>query len=184
MARRSARGLRDVVAGAAAEVPGPEPEPELEPEAAAVLAAPSEVTFTLGGVKLTSAEVRDAVAALRACPGNRVLPAFQNAGHRLAGAGKKWYLVFADEVMDAYPELRVPPKRHSEGHFGRVKQALVFGLERFLDTVPEPAVPEPPAVPGNDPLWAELESVLWRLPGFGTDDVDTALEMVRQLAAA
>lgn len=144
----------------------------------------------LGGLRLTATEVRAAVAALKAAKGNRVLPAFKDTGHRLAEAGKTWYLEFADEVMDAYPELRTPVKRHAEGHFGRVKQALIFGLERFLDAVPvtvpvdEPvseAVPEVTAMP-SAALWADLESVLARFPGLDLDRVDAVLETVRLLA--
>lgn len=193
--------LREVAARAlnpmAAEPVTVPPEPVLAvpSEADAWLAglsgpAPAEVTFMLGGLRLTAAEVRAAVAALKAAKGNRVLPAFKDAGHRLAEAGKTWYLEFADEVMEAYPELRTPVKRHAEGHFGRVKQALIFGLERFLDAVPvaapadEPvgeAVPEVTAMPSSA-LWADLESVLARFPGLDLDRVDAVLETVRLLA--
>lgn len=153
-------------------------------------AAPAEVTFMLGGLRLTATEVRAAVDALKAAKGNRVLPAFKDTGHRLAEAGKTWYLVFADEVMQAYPELRTPVRRHAEGHFGRVKQALIFGLERFLDAVPvaapvddpvSEAVPEVTAMP-SAALWADLESALTRLPGFDGGRVEAALEAVRLLA--
>lgn len=197
--------LREVAAGAlspaAAEpvtVP-PEPAAAVPSGADAWLAelrgaASGEVTFMLGGLRLTAAEVRAAVVALKAAKGNRVLPAFKDTGHRLAGAGKTWYLEFADEVMQAYPELRTPVRRHAEGHFGRVKAALIFGLERFLDAAPvteavpapvdEPvgeAVPEVIAMP-SAALWTELESVLARFPGLDADRVDAALETVRLLA--
>lgn len=175
------------------------PEPAVAPEADEWLAglrgaASGEVLFAVGGLRLSAAEVRAAVGALKAAKGNRVMPAFKDTGHRLAGAGKTWYLEFAAEVMAAYPELRTPVKRHAEGHFGRVKAALVFGLERFLDAVPvskpvavpvdEPvgeAVPEVTAMP-SDALWAELESVLARFPGLDGDRVEAALETVRLLA--
>jgi hypothetical protein len=186
--------LREVAAGAlAAPEPAIRPEPPAagDSQAEAWLAGcvPAEVTFTLGGVRLTVGEVRAAVDALKAAKGNRVLPAFKDAGHRLAGAGKTWYLEFAAEVMEAYPELRTPVRRHAEGHFGRVKQALIFGLERFLDAVPageatdvpvEEAVPE---VPGDD-LWTELESVIARIPGFAGESVGAAVEAVRLLSLA
>jgi hypothetical protein len=152
--------------------------------------ASGEVMFKVGGIRLTAGEVRAAVRALKAAKGNHVLPAFRDAGHRLADCGKTWYLVFADEVMQAYPELRTPPRRHSEGHFGRVKQALIFGLERFLDAVPvdepvSPPVPEAVDVPvaPDAELWAELEGVLARFPGFDADATEAALEAVRLLAA-
>ena len=186
--------LREVAAGAlAAPEPAIRPEPPAagDSQAEAWLAGcvPAEVTFTLGGVRLTAGEVRAAVDALKAAKGNRVLPAFKDAGHRLAGAGKTWYLEFAAEVMEAYPELRTPVRRHAEGHFGRVKQALIFGLERFLDAVPageaadvpvEEAVPE---VSGDD-LWTELESVIARIPGFAGESVGAAVEAVRLLSLA
>lgn len=173
-------------------VPVPEPEPVPAPSDDAWMAelrevASGEVMFRVGGIRLSAAEVRAAVDALKAAKGNRVLPAFKDTGHRLAACGKTWYLVFADEVMQAYPELRVPPRRHSEGHFGRVKQALIFGLERFLDAVPVSlSVTEAvdvPVVPSAE-LWAELEGVLTRFPGFDLDTTEAAMEAVRLLAAA
>jgi hypothetical protein len=150
--------------------------------------ASGDAIFELGGLRLTAAEVRAAADALRAAKGNRVLPAFKDAGHRLAEAGKTWYLGFAETVMQAHPELRTPPRRHAEGHFGRVKQALIYGLELLAAGAPvaEPvAEPEVAAlvVPGPD-LWSELESVLARLPGFDVDTTEAAMEAVRLLAAA
>jgi hypothetical protein len=149
--------------------------------------ASGEVTFGLGGMQLTGTEVRAAAEALKAAKGNRVLPAFKDTGHKLAGAGKTWYLSFAETVMQAHPELRTPPRRHAEGHFGRVKQALIYGLELLADGVPVAeavVVPVPePVVPAAD-LWAELESVLARLPGFDPDVTEAAMEAVRLLAAA
>lgn len=145
--------------------------------------ASGDVTFELGGVRLSAAEVRAAADALKASKGNRVLPAFKDTGHRLAGAGKTWYLGFAETVMQAHPELRTPIRRHAEGHFGRVKQALIFGLELLAADVPA-AEPVAAPVPSSAGLWAELESLLARLPGFGTDTAEAALEAVRLLAAA
>jgi hypothetical protein len=198
--------LRDVTA---VGIPAA-PEPVIERPAPAVAgtseadiwlaglreAASGGVVFALGGLRLSAAEVRAAVDALKAAKGNRVLPAFKAAGHRLATAGKTWYLEFADEVMDAYPELRTPVRRHCEGHFGRVKQALIFGLERFLDAVPvaapvdepvsEPVaevVPEVAAMPSEE-LWADLESVLGRFPGLDGEKLEAAVEAVRLLSLA
>lgn len=156
-------------------------------------AVAGEVTFELGGLQLSAAEVRAAAAALRAAKGNRVLPAFKDAGHRLADAGKTWYLGFAETVMQQYPHLRTPARRHAEGHFGRVKQALIYGLERLTEDLPEDApvdvpvdapVAEPVTAPSSAALWAELESVIIRLPGFDGDSVEAAMEAVRLLAAA
>jgi hypothetical protein len=190
------RGALREVTAVSHPLPVPEPEPVFTPADDAWMtelrgAVSSEVMFSVGGLRLTATEVRAAVVALKGSAGNRVLPAFKDAGHRLAEAGKTWYLEFAEEVMQAYPELRTPPRRHADGHFGRVKQALIFGLERFLDAVPADA-PVTEAVPASVPapvapsadLWAELESVLGRLPGFDADTTEAALEAVRLLAAA
>jgi hypothetical protein len=196
--------LRDVAA-AALDIPVPaiEPEPAALPApddpwlAELREAVSGEVSFELGGIRLSTAEVRDAVAALKSAKGNRVLPAFKDTGHKLKDAGKTWYLEFAEEVMQAYPELRTPVRRHAEGHFGRVKQALIFGLERFLDAVPAVA-PEAPAEPvlaaepvdvpvselPSEALWADLESVLARFPGFDDERKEAAMAAVRLLVPA
>jgi hypothetical protein len=196
--------LRDVPAG----VPAPEPEPvvsEAEKTAAwfrrLYEATPGQ--FTLGGVTMPAAAVRDALEALRATRGNQVLRAFKDAAHPLAEAGKTWYLAFADDVMDTYPDLRAPVRRHADGHFGRVRYALVAGLEILLGDVTEPepvaaVLPEP--VPVDEPvskpvgkdvlppeessaLWADLESAIARLPGFEQSaSVEAALEAVRLLS--
>ncbi len=150
---------------------------------------PSGRSYRLGGLVLSETEIRAAADALKAAKGNRVLPAFKDAGHRLAAAGKTWYLAFADDVMESYPELRTPVRRHAEGHFGRVKQALIFGLERLLDGSPG----EAPAVELSDvpvtempsaQMWAELESVLTRFPGFDAGTTEAALAAVRLLVPA
>jgi len=200
--------LRDVPAG----VPAPEPEPvpvvsEAEETAAwfrrLYETAPGQ--FTLGGVTMPAAAVRVALDALRASRGNRVLPAFRDCGHPLAEAGKAWYLAFAADVMDTYPELRAPVRRHADGHFGRVKYALIAGLEILLGDVTEPEpvaavlpapVPAPVDGPVTEPavkdvlppdesgaLWADLESAIARLPGFEqAESVEAALEAVRLLS--
>lgn len=186
--------LREVVGSQAPPLP-PVPLPAVAPVDDAWMAelreaASGEVTFELGGLKLSAAEVRAAVAALRETKGNRVMPAFKDAGHRLAESGKTWYLGFAETVMQQYPHLRTPARRHAEGHFGRVKQALIYGLERLVEGTPEDTpVDMPvdeavtvPVVPSGG-LWAELESVLGRLPGFDADTTEAALEAVRLLAA-
>ena len=184
--------LREVVGSQAPPLPAPVPEPVPAPSDDAWMAelreaASGEVTFELGGMRLSGAEVRAAAEALKAAKGNRVLPAFKDTGHRLAGAGKTWYLGFAETVMKAHPELRTPARRHAEGHFGRVKQALIYGLELLAAGVPvaEPVTEavDVPVVPSAE-LWAELEDVLTRFPGFSPDTTEAALEAVRLLAAA
>lgn len=190
------RGALREVTSVSHPLPASEPGPAVTPAddewmAALREAASGEVTFELGGVKLSGAEVRAAAEALKAARGNRVLPAFKETGHRLAEAGKTWYLGFAETVMQAHPELRTPARRHAEGHFGRVKQALIYGLELLAADFPaaEPVgVPvteavAAPVVPSTE-LWAELEGVLARFPGFDADATEAAMEAVRLLAAA
>jgi hypothetical protein len=113
--------------------------------------------FELGGLVLTRDEVAAAAAALRATSGTRVLPAWQNAGHRLAGSGKTWYLDFARQVIEQYPEFDKPKGGHYPGgHGGRVKPALIYGLELLAGTLPaDDPVPEPVSLP-VDSLWGEL----------------------------
>jgi hypothetical protein len=184
--------LREVVGSQAPPLPAPVPEPVPASSDDAWMAELREVTsgeatFELGGMRLSGTEVRAAAEALKAAKGNRVLPAFKDAGHRLADAGKTWYLGFAEAVMQAHPELRTPARRHAEGHFGRVKQALIYGLELLAADVPvaEPVTEavDVPVVPSAE-LWAELEGVLARFPGFDPDTTGAALEAVRLLAAA
>jgi hypothetical protein len=158
----------------------PAAAPELlpDPDPAAVawlgelrLAAPGD--FALGGVTLTADEVRSAADALKNAPGNRVLPAFKNSGHRLADAGKTWYLGFAEQVMRAHPQLRTSIGGHYPGgHFGRVKNALIFGLDQLA-----------PYRDATEERWDELEAAMWRLPGFDVGKVDAALEAARLVSA-
>jgi DNA-directed RNA polymerase specialized sigma24 family protein len=158
----------------------------------AVLSVPEpEGEFELGGVRLTGAEVAAAAAALRASKGNRVLPAFKDAGHKLAEAGKTWYLDFAERVMRAHPELRTEKGGHwAGGHFGRVKNALIYGLEELAGMLEESQAAEevpPPEVQAAmvlDGPWQALERVILTLPGFTAESAEAALEAVRLLAAA
>jgi len=150
-----------------------------------------EAEFVLGGVRLTGAEVAAAAAALRASKGNRVLPGFKDAGHKLAGAGKTWYLDFAERVMRAHPELRTAKGGHwAGGHFGRVKNALIYGLEELAGILEEPVPaeevppPEGQAAMVLDGPWKALEAAILTLPGFTAESTEAALEAVRLLAAA
>jgi hypothetical protein len=184
--------LREVAALQLAEVSAvaEEPEPEFRED--------YETTgggFWLGGLTLTADEVRAAAAALKVSTTNRVLPAFKNTRHRLAGAGKTWYLDFAEQVMQAHPELRTPKGGHYPGgHFGRVKNALIFGLDLLAAPLPE-VLEEPETVPDvvqeaeltvaaaalDTALWANLEAALGQIPGCTGDTLDAALEAVRLL---
>jgi hypothetical protein len=134
--------------------------------------------FDVGGMVLSAEQVRAAVDALKAAPGNRVLPAFANAGHPLAGAGKTWYLGFAAEVMRQYPETRVPRGGHYPGgHFGKVKSALVYGLEKMLHEAGELPQVQPPT-------WRNMELLLARMPGGNPDRVAMVMELARLVFAA
>jgi hypothetical protein len=144
--------LRDITTRPA---PAPAPaEPEVtEPEPAAAEEVPAESGYELlPGVVLTAQEVRAAFKALEASCGNRVFPAFMESAHRLAGAGREWYLEFAEAVMRRFPALRSPKGGHFPGgHFGRVKNALIYGLRNLVGEAPDieplPAPAPPPPVP-------------------------------------
>jgi hypothetical protein len=130
--------------------------------------------YELGGVVLSAEQVRNAVAALRANPGNRVLPAFEAARHPLAAAGKTWYLGFADQVLKDHPECRTPKGGHFPGgHFGRVKAALIYGLELMVGREPEA-----PARVFDERMWAGLEAILARLPGSSPAKTAFLLETI------
>ena len=139
------------------------PEPEV-PDTwfeQARAAASSEPACELGGLALTREELAAAAAALRETPDTRVLPAWKKAGHRLAGQGKTWYLGFAAQVIEQYPEFDKPKGGHYPGgHGGRVKPALIFGLEMLAGTLPvDDPVPEG-AGPPVDVLWDEFGAAL------------------------
>lgn len=194
----------------AAPVPSPAPAceplpPQGDPETVAWfedLRVMAGTGFLVGGLLLSEREVRDAVTALKAAGSNTVLPAWRKAGHRLAGAGKTWYLEFAGKVMEQFPALRTPKGGHFEGgHFGRVKNALIYGLQCLIGEapdilpVPEPVQrPEPKPAPAvvvpetapltdqEEALWAQLETAIARLPGFAGERAEAAFEAVRLLA--
>ena len=152
------------------------------PELAAVKTERHVPVHEVGGMLLTGAEVRAAVAALRNSRGNRVLPAFTDAGHPLAAAGKTWYLDFAARVMEAYPETRTARGGHYPGgHFGRVKAALIYGLEQLAPPEPEPVL-QPDLVEAAG--WAALEAAVAQLPGVTPDTAEALLEAARLLLAS
>lgn len=194
------------VTAAPAPAPVREPlPPQGDPETAAWfedLRVMAGAGFLVGGLLLSEQEVRAAVTALKAGSSNTVLPAWRRAGHRLAGQGKTWYLAFADTVMREYPALRTPKGGHFEGgHFGRVKNALIYGLQCLIGEapeilpVPEPARrPEPEPVPAalvpeaapltaqEEALWTQLGAAISKLPGFSGEKAEADFEAVRLLA--
>jgi hypothetical protein len=132
--------------------------------------------YELGGVLLSAEQVRAAAEALKNAPGNRVLHVFQDAGHPLAAAGKTWYLEFAAGVLKEHPECRTPKGGHYPGgHFGKVKAALIYGMETMVGR--EPA--EAPADQAEGHMWAALEAILGRLPGSTPDRVAVLMGMTR-----
>jgi hypothetical protein len=135
-------------------------------------------TYEVGGVVLTAAQVRTAIDALNAYPGHHVFPAFKAASHPLAAAGKKWYIPFAKQEMQAFPGLRQPPGGHFPGgHGSGVKAALIHRLERMLSMTEAPE----PAVPVSRASWRTVESVLRKLPGSTDERVEMVLELARQV---
>ena len=147
-------------------------------------AAGLEPQIELGGLALTPGEVREAAEILQEAAGNRVQPVWARAGHRLGGAGKTWYLAFADDVMTRHPDLRTAPRRHSEGHFGRVKQALIFGLFELVNDVPEPVARPAPALAPDMAPWREFDRVLRQLPGVDAARADDILTAAWLLSSA
>lgn len=142
-------------------------------EALRVVSSPKR--YEVGGMLLSAGELRAAVDALKSTRGNRVLPAFVNAGHPLAEAGKTWYLKFADETLARYPECRVAKGGHYEGgHFGRVKAALIYGLEMLIEAGPAPVVRD-----DERRAWALLEAAVGQLPGVTPGKTEAILELVR-----
>lgn len=135
--------------------------------------------FELGGMVLDAEQVRAAVTALKASTGNRVLPAFIDAGHPLAAAGKTWYLGFAAQVMRDHPECRTPRGGHYPGgHFGRVKAALVYGLELMVGREPDI-----PVRVYDERMWSALESVLSHMPGATAGKTALLLTMIQSVLA-
>jgi hypothetical protein len=147
-------------------------------------AAGLEPQVELGGLALTTGEVREAAEILQEAPGNRVQPVWARAGHRLGDAGKTWYLAFADDVMTRHPDLRTAPRRHSEGHFGRVKQALIHGLFELVNDVPEPVARPAPAAGLDVAPWHEFDRVLRQLPGVDAARADDILTAAWLLSSA
>lgn len=211
--RDEANAWFETLKGALRDVPEPAvPVSPVTPEAPAAPGIAVDGGYLLGGLVLSAYEVRAAADALKQSNGNQVLRAFKDFGHRLAGSGKTWYLAFAEQVMRAHPELRNPPMRHCDGHFGRVKRALIWGLEELVgdepEVMPEPKpapvaeavvlpVPEPVDAPVSEPalkpvlppdeskaLWADLEAAIARLPGFDGGNLEAAVEAVRLLSLA
>jgi hypothetical protein len=135
--------------------------------------------FDLGGMVLSAEQVRAAVTALKAAPGNRVLPAFIDAGHPLAGAGKTWYIAFARKVQAQHPECRVPKGGHYPGgHFGGVKAALIYGLELLVDREPEA-----PVRIFDARMWGALQAILSRMPGASESKTSFLLTVIQSVLA-
>jgi hypothetical protein len=146
-------------------------------EALRVVASPKR--YEVGGMLLDGAEVRAAIDALKGASGNRVLPAFADAGHPLAAAGKTWYLEFAAGTRAKYPECRVTKGGHYEGgHFGGVKAQLIYGLEMLIG-----AEPVPVAQGEERKAWTVLAALIGRLPGATPDKTAAILEMARLVLA-
>lgn len=134
--------------------------------------APLPPKFDLGVMVLSAAELTAAIDLLRASGGNRVYPAFALAGHRLAGAGKKWYIPFAKEEIRNFPDIRIAKRTHATGHADHVKRALIHRLERMVHEAGGPApVPEPEEETQRD----LLEAQLWHIPGLSVTQVDAIL---------
>jgi hypothetical protein len=83
---------------------------------------------------------------------------------------------FAAGVLKEHPECRTPKGGHYPGgHFGKVKAALIYGMETMVGR--EPA--EAPADQAEGHMWAALEAILGRLPGSTPDRVAVLMDLTR-----
>lgn len=144
---------------------------------------PPPPSYEVAGMKLTATEVRAAADALESSKGNRVRPAFVKAGHKLAAAGTKWYLAFAAEEVEQFPELKVPKGSHVTGHTDQVKRAVIHRLKRMvsLAAVPDPQ-PAQDLEPEEDTPADVLEARLWQLGATGKD-VEEIMTLAREAFA-
>lgn len=137
-------------------------------------AAPPVPVFTVCGVTLTAAEVRDAADKLRAAKGNHVHRALSD--HRLMAEGpRKWYLELADAERRLFPDVRTGSGTHRKPA-DHVKRAVIHHLERLLA---EALVPPPEPEETRQDL---LESELWRI-GLSSQQVDAVLAAVGKVYA-
>lgn len=148
---------------------------------AAVSRKHPEPAVEVAGTELTLSQVRSAVAALRESPGNQVLKVWQKAGHPLAAVGKDWYVPWAKQELAWYPHLRGEKGGHYEGgHGSPVKRGLIHRLERLL-TGEQPPAPKP-VVKDVPETWLDMtEAALWRAPGATLEQIENALELIREM---
>jgi len=131
------------------------------------------VTFPLGGLELTPAELLAHIDALRGNPGHHVVATWRRAGLRLKDAGKDWYLPLAKEEMRLHPESKQAGGANVQGGRGSpVKYALIRALERMLTSVATFPVPPPPAV--------TAEAALRSVPGMTEERLAAALAALEE----
>lgn len=143
---------------------------------------PAARTWTIGGIELTEADLREAVEILKSKAGG-IMVKQPLAGTAFRAAEKGWYHPFSKEEIKLYPELEIDPQTHKKPA-GHVRKAVVHRLERMLgesaqvsqdilsasriDLAAEPDLPED-----------LFEAELWQL-GADADAVDR----IKALAAS
>lgn len=136
--------------------------------------APPLPKFEVCGVLLSASEVREAADLLKAAKGNHVHRAL--AAHRLQLEGpRKWYLAFAAEERQLFPDVRTDPKTHRQPA-DHVKRAVIHRLERILTEAGMPPLEEDS---GEEITRMDyLEAELWHIPGLEPGQVDAILSAV------
>jgi hypothetical protein len=144
---------------------------------------PAPESHVIGGVKLTLADIRQAINILRSSRGIMVRQPLAAAGHPLAAAQEGWYHPFAKEEIRAFPEIEVDPQTH-RNPAGHVKIAVLHRLERMLGLamaeVPAPPEPEPEPEPAPEDL---MEARLWAAGIKDAGVVDEIKAMYAELEA-
>lgn len=147
------------------------------------------LTWTIGGVVLTEADMVAAIEVLKSKAGGiMVRQPLEKAQHVLAHADKDWYHPFSAEERELFPDLEIDPQTHKKPA-GHVRKAVVHRLERMhaeavegageseshsenlavggVDMAARHALPPPPPDTPSDLFEAEL----WKL-GASAEAVD------------
>ena len=90
-----------------------------------------EVSWEVGGITLSAAQVHQAIDILEFAKGIMVAQPLASARHPLAQAAGGWYHPFSKEELRAFPEIAVDSRTHRKPA-GHVKTAVIHRLRRML----------------------------------------------------